>query len=130
VSETETETPSDDPAAASDDLGSDDPGSDEAGATNERARESVEHLQAAARELIAAARAALDVAEDLVDDPDVAATMAGAVGSFGDVVRNLAASWRTGGSPVGNGHVDDDTSTFGYEGPEPPDSGVERIPIS
>jgi hypothetical protein len=128
---TETETPSDDPGATSDDLGS-----AEAGSTNDRARESVEHLQAAARELIAAARAALDVAEDLVDDPEVAASLAGAVGSVGDVVRNLAGGgWRTGGGPAGsgpaaNGHLDDDTTTSGHGGPESPDGGVERIPIT
>lgn len=36
---------------------------------DERAREGIEHLQAAALEMIAAARAFLDVAEDLVRDP-------------------------------------------------------------
>lgn len=35
----------------------------------ERAAEAVEHLQAAARELIAAARVVLDLAEDLVEHP-------------------------------------------------------------
>jgi hypothetical protein len=34
-----------------------------------RAGEALEHLQAAARELIAAARTFLDLAEDVVDDP-------------------------------------------------------------
>ena len=43
--------------------------------TTERAREGLEHLQSAARELIAAARAALDVAEGLIDDPEVVATV-------------------------------------------------------
>lgn len=35
----------------------------------DRARDVFEHLQAAALEMIAAARAALDVAEELVKDP-------------------------------------------------------------
>jgi hypothetical protein len=35
----------------------------------ERAAEAVEHLQAAARELIAAARAVLDLAEEVVEHP-------------------------------------------------------------
>ena len=37
--------------------------------TEERAVAALEHLQAAALEMIAAVRAALDVAEDLVRDP-------------------------------------------------------------
>lgn len=64
-----------------------------------RAREGVEHLQAAARELIHAARAVLDVAEDLVDDPDAVAAVAGAVGALGDLVRHRAAAW-TGAGPT------------------------------
>jgi hypothetical protein len=44
---------------------------------SDRAREGLEHLQTAARELIAAARAALDVAEGLIDDPEVVSTMVG-----------------------------------------------------
>jgi len=43
----------------------------------ERAIEAVEHLQAAAKELIAAARAVLDVAEDLVDHPDAVLSLLG-----------------------------------------------------
>jgi hypothetical protein len=42
----------------------------------QRAHDAVGHLQAAAIELIAAARAFLDVAEDLVRDPGEAAAMA------------------------------------------------------
>jgi hypothetical protein len=45
--------------------------------TDERAVEGLEHLQAAALEMIAAARAFLDVAEDLVAGPErVAGTLA------------------------------------------------------
>jgi hypothetical protein len=53
----------------------------------DRAREGLEHMQAAARELIQAARAMLDVAEDLVNDPETVASVAGTVGSLGDLVR-------------------------------------------
>jgi hypothetical protein len=96
----------------------------------DRARESVEHLQAAARELIAAARAALDVAEDLVDDPVMATSMAGAVGSLGDLVRNVTAGWLGAGNTAdrakaratGNGHDPEDQA-------EPPDDGVQRITV-
>jgi hypothetical protein len=45
---------------------------------DERAHEMVEHLQAAALELIEAARAFLDVAEDMVKDPGQALVMASA----------------------------------------------------
>ena len=45
---------------------------------DERAHEMVEHLQAAAVELIEAVRAFLDVAEDMVKDPGQALAMASA----------------------------------------------------
>lgn len=45
-------------------------------AQGDRAREGVEHLQAAAFEVIAALRSFLDVAEDLVRDPAQAAGLA------------------------------------------------------
>jgi hypothetical protein len=56
----------------------------------DRAREGLEHLQAAARELIQAARAMLDVAEDLVNDPEAVASLAGTVRVVGDLVRQRA----------------------------------------
>ena len=90
----------------------------------ERAREGLEHIQSAARELIAAARAMLDVAEDIVDDPEAVTQLVGTLGAFGDMVRQgagLAArarpapagGARTGGGADGNGHAD----------------GVERITV-
>ena len=45
----------------------------------ERAREGVEHLQAAAVEVIAALRAFLDIAEEVVRDPGAAASLAASV---------------------------------------------------
>jgi hypothetical protein len=53
----------------------------------DRAREVVEHLQTAALELIAAARAALDVAEELVKDPPSAA---GALGGMSEAGRRAS----------------------------------------
>jgi hypothetical protein len=100
---------------------------------SDRAREGVEHLQAAARELIAAARAALDVAEDLVDDPDMATSMAGAVGSLGDLVRNVTSGWL--GARDGNGtdaevaDADADADAVNAGGDGPPDDGVQRITV-
>ncbi|HEX6425789.1 MAG TPA: hypothetical protein VFZ79_20025 [Acidimicrobiales bacterium] len=61
-----------------------------------RAREGVEHLQAAARELIEAARAALDVAEEWVNDPESLASLAGTLTVVGDVAKRLTG---TGGQP-------------------------------
>lgn len=53
--------------------------------TDERAAEGVEHLQAAARELLAAARSFLDVVEDVVEDR---ARFAEAATVVGEVVRD------------------------------------------
>jgi hypothetical protein len=49
---------------------------------DDRAREGLDHLQAAAREMIHAARAMLDVAEQLVNDPATATTIVGALGAM------------------------------------------------
>ena len=51
---------------------------------DERARQAIEHLQAAGVEVIAALRAFLDVAEAIVRDPAAAAAVAA---SLADVVR-------------------------------------------
>ena len=53
----------------------------------DRARQGVEHLQAAAIEVIGAVRAFLDVAESVVRDPAGAATMAA---SLADAARAAA----------------------------------------
>jgi len=47
--------------------------------TEERAKEAMDHLQQAALEMIAAARAVLDVAEELVKDPTPLAAFAAGV---------------------------------------------------
>ena len=52
----------------------------------EKAHEVVEHLQAAALELIEAARAMLDVAEDMVKDPAELRAMAAAAAHFAGTV--------------------------------------------
>jgi hypothetical protein len=49
----------------------------------DRARDVFEHLQTAALEMIAAARAALDVAEELVKDPPSAAGALGGIAEAG-----------------------------------------------
>ena len=52
----------------------------------DRLRETTVHLQRAARELIAAARAVLDVADDMVDDPG---PWVAAVASLADLGRSV-----------------------------------------
>ena len=83
-----------------------------------RVQAGVDHLQRAAREAIAATRALLDVAEDLVEDPRSLRDLLGVVTSFGAAAAHAArgnsrhAAW------------DDD--------PEDDDEGppVQRIPVS
>ena len=61
----------------------------------ERARQGMEHLQAAAIEVIAAVRAFLDVAEDVVRDPAGAASLAS---SFVDAARSAAPTGPSSGA--------------------------------
>ena len=69
---------------------------------DERAVEALEHLQKAALELIEAARAFLDVAEDFVRDPAAAATIVRTAAMVGQFVATPAA--RTG-APAEEGRV-------------------------
>lgn len=86
------------------------PGDDGRAADDPRVQAGLEHLQRAAREVIAASRALLDMAEDLVDDPRGAA---GIVDLLGAVVDRRA-------RPAPARDADDDDG-------EPP---VQRIPVS
>lgn len=99
-----------------------------------RASEGTEHLQAAARELIAAARSFLDVAEDAIEDSEV-------VDEVGALLRDLgrrAASAATPGSdgsdsPGGTG-AGSDLDSEGVPGdrtesPGKPRSRVRRIDV-
>lgn len=75
----------------------------------DRAAEGLAHLQTAAREFIQAARAMLDVAEELVDDPGTVKSMADALGS---VVKTAAAAGRRVAGLDGD---DDDAGSGGVE---------------
>jgi hypothetical protein len=55
-------------------------------AGEDRTGEAVAHLQGAARELIAALRAFLDVAEEVVDDPQAGEAL---LDTLGDVARRV-----------------------------------------
>lgn len=86
---------------------------DESGEGDPRVQEGVDHLQRAARELIAASRAFLDVVEEVVERPDAVQDLLGVVGSLGEAAsRTLRPDRRTPPS-------DDDD--------DPP---VQRIPVS
>ena len=61
-------------------------------ADDPRVQAGLEHLQRAAREVIAASRALLDVAEELVEDPKAAAGVVDALGSLGLIGRKLNVS--------------------------------------
>lgn len=76
----------------------------------DRVRESVGHLQAAATELIAAARVLLDAAEVVVADPSAAA------GLF-SVLGDMARASRSDG-------------TDGDDFDDGDDGGVQRIPVT
>lgn len=90
-----------------------------------RLQDGVEHLQRAAREMIAASRALLDVVEDLVEHPDGVKELLGAVGSLGDVAGRAMRSaggraGSRGAASAGGGGQDEDDD-------DPP---VQRIPVS
>jgi len=76
------------------------------GEAEDRAGEAVAHLQSAARELIAAARAFLDVAEEVVEDPKAGEAV---LGGLTDLARRVVPR---------NLHDDGDG-----------DGGVEHIPV-
>ncbi len=68
------------------------PGSAEGADPADHARDSVAHLQAAARELIAAGRAMLDAAEEVVADPTVVSSLADALGTIVRVAGSAVSS--------------------------------------
>ncbi|MEY2423846.1 MAG: hypothetical protein QOI95_3913 [Acidimicrobiaceae bacterium] len=60
--------------------------------TADPAREGLEHLQAAAHEMIAAARSMLDAVEEVLDDPRAATSMAVAFGTMSRLIEGAVAS--------------------------------------
>jgi hypothetical protein len=76
------------------------------------------HLQAAVLEMLAASRAALDVVENLVRDPDAMAPLVNTATGLGQVVADLLRERVRGSDPTA--------------GPAQPDKGdgVQRIRIS
>jgi hypothetical protein len=62
------------------------------GGVEERTGEAIDHLRTAAHELIGAFRGFLDVAEELVDDPQAGEAVIEAVTSLADAARRGARS--------------------------------------
>ena len=86
---------------------------------DERAGEGVEHLQTAAHELIAAARAFLDVAEAGVRDPKVAEGLLAGLGDLADQARSAAREAAGRATERRDGTADDED-----------DGGVQHIHVS
>ena len=78
----------------------------------DKVQQGLEHLQAAAREMIHATRSLLDAAEELVDDPKA---VQGLVGTLATVAQAAAGRLRSTGTP---------------SGAAPDDGQVERIKLS
>jgi hypothetical protein len=77
--------------------------------------EGVEHLQAAAREVIRATRSLLDAAEGLVEDPTA---LQGVLGTLTTLAQAAVRSLGVDRSPGGSGDPDDD------------DGKVQRIQVT
>ena len=72
---------------------------------DDKVHQGIEHLQAAAREMIQATRSLLDAAEELIDDPKSVQDL---VGSLTHAAQTAAARFRPGRSAGGDddeGHV-------------------------
>ena len=66
---------------------------------DDKVQEGIEHLQAAAREMIQATRSLLDAAEELIDDPKSVQDL---VGSLAQAAQMAAGRFRPGGTRVGS----------------------------
>lgn len=74
-------------------------------AATDPARAGLEHLQAAAHEMIAAARSMLDAVEELLDDPKMATSLTSAFATVGKVIEGAVSSVA---GVVAGGHADHD----------------------
>ncbi len=92
-------------------------------------QEGLDHLQRAARETISAMRALLDAAEELVEDPRRAETLAATLGSLAEAaVRSNPLRGMFGARPSTAGEADDDHPDDRADGDD--DGGVQRIPVT
>ena len=94
---------------------------------DERANQGLDHLQTAALEMIHAARAFLDVAEEVVTDQDKVAEIVHVLGSVADAATRAAR-----GEPLrgGRDRAGDDASGQDVDGPDDGAGGVQHIPVT
>jgi len=95
-------------------------------ADDPRVQEGVDHLQRAAREMIAASRAFLDVVEELVERPDAVGDLVALVGELGGRVRR--SGFAAGGPPFEA--PDDDPGGDDPDGDGPDDGPIQKIAVS
>ena len=86
------------------------------GSAVDPARAGLEHLQAAAHEMIEAARSMLDAVEELIDDPKMATSLTSAFVTVGRVIEGAVASVAATVTGAPTDHDDD--------------SHVQRIKVS
>lgn len=108
------------------DVGWADADADDHEGSDPRVQDGVEHLQRAAREMLSASRAFLDVVEELVERPEVVQDLLGAVGSLGDLAGRAI---RTGGRPAGTRNPAPREARGEGDDPDDPPP-VQRIPVS
>ncbi len=73
-----------------------------------KVQEGIEHLQAAAREVIRATRSLLDAAEELLDDPTSVHDLVGSIAHAAQAAASrfgMAGAGRTSGDDGDDGHV-------------------------
>lgn len=97
---------------------------------DERAAEGLDHLQAAALEMIQAARAFLDVAEDLVADREKVADAVHAFTSVAEMATQAARAKGVhgGGASADRSREDDQAGATGDDRQD--DDGVQHIRVS
>lgn len=86
---------------------------------DDHAREGMEHLQAAAREVIKATRSLLDAAEEMVDDPAAVQSLVGTIASVAQAAAGRLRANGAGRSSSSSSDDDDDD-----------DGRVQRIRVS
>ena len=94
---------------------------------DERANQGLDHLQTAALEMIHAARAFLDVAEEVVTDQDKVAEIVHVLGSVADAASRAARGVPLRDPPEGTGR---DTDRSAADRSDDGPGGVQHIPVA
>jgi hypothetical protein len=98
--------------------------------TDERANQGLDHLQAAALEMIHAARAFLDVAEDVVSDQHKVAEIVEVLGSVADAATRAARGEPLRGPRRATGADAADGGGDARDDGDDPPGRVQHIPVS